>query len=47
MHEQISFYFIPIARSNTTHAQRFLGDDLAGECDPDRDADQPSRRREG
>ena len=47
MHEQISFHLIPIARSNTTHAERFLGDDLAGECDPDCDADQPSRRREG
>ena len=47
VHEQSSFHLNPIARSNKTHAQRFLGDDLAGECDPDCDADQPSRRREG
>ena len=47
MHEQISFHLILITRPNTTHAQRFLDDDLAGECDPDCDADKPSRGREG
>ena len=28
-------------RSKTEHTERLLGDDLAGECDPDCDADQP------
>ena len=30
-----------IIRSKTEHTERLLDDDLAGECDPNRDADQP------
>ena len=30
-----------VIRSETEHTERLLGDDLAGEYDPDCDADQP------
>ena len=36
-----AFSFHAMLRSKTEHTERFLGNDLAGECDPDCDADQP------
>ena len=37
----ISISLNVMLRSKTEHTERLLGDDLAGECDPDCDADQP------
>ena len=36
-----AFSLHAMLRPKTEHTERFLGNDLAGECDPDCDADQP------